>query len=553
MELSKIFTKKNIEILDLLFRESLHIRDIAEKLKISPAQVHNTIQVFKENSLVKEIQEKNRKIITLARENPMLKEIENLLNIEGIKMGHEEEKIKLFDAVSPLDFRYYGRSKAIFEKLQPYLSESAAIKYSLKVEDALTKVLAKRNICSNEVAEEVSRACRLVTPEEVYQEEDRIKHNIRALTNAIRNKVSDKAKPYVHFTTTSHDIICTADAVRYKEFTENVLVLELINFEKILIELALREKDTVQIGRTHGQHAEPITFGFAIAQYVSRLGNSILKIKKTAQNLRGKIAGAVGAYNASHLFFDSPEEFEKEVLAELSLKPSPISTQVVEAEFLVDYVNSVITSFGILANLSDDMRHLQRSEIAEVGEVFEAKQVGSSTMPHKRNPINFENVKSMWKAIMPRIMTCYQDQISEHQRDLTNSASMRFIPEILTAFFASVKRIDRVMSKLVVDNKNMKKNFDQNKDMIIAEPLYILLAAFNHPDAHEYVREKTLESQKTNEPLKNIIKKDESIKPYLEKFNKKQLEILNKPEKYLGIASEKTEKVCEFWKKEFKL
>ena len=553
MDLSKIFTKKNIEILDLLFRESLHIRDIAEKLNISPAQVHNTIQTFKENSLVKEIQEKNKKIITLARENPMLKEIENLLNVEGIKMSHEEEKIKLFDTVSPLDFRYYGRSRKIFEKLQPYLSESAAIKYALKVEEALTKVLAKRNICSNEVAEEVSKACKQVTPEEIYQEEDRIKHNIRALTNSIRSRVSDKAKPYVHFTTTSHDIICTADAVRYNEFTENVLLPELIKFEKILIELALREKNTVQIGRTHGQHAEPITFGFAVAQYVSRFGNSILKIKKYSQNLRGKIAGAVGAYNASHLFFNDPEEFEKEVLAELNIKPSPISTQVVEAEFIVDYVNAVVTSFGILANLSDDMRHLQRSEIAEVGEVFEAKQVGSSTMPHKRNPINFENVKSMWKAVMPRIITAYSDQISEHQRDLTNSASMRFIPEILTAYFVSVNRLNRVMSKLVVDKANMKKNFDQNKEMIIAEPLYILLAAFNHPDAHEYVREKTLESQKTGKPLKEIIKKDDSIKKYLDKFNKKQLEILNKPEKYLGIAAEKTEKVCEKWKKEFKL
>ena len=553
MDLAKVFTKKNIEILDLLFRESLHIRDIAEKLNISPAQVHNTIQTFKENSLVKEIQEKNKKIITLARENPMLKEIENLLNVEGIKMSHEEEKIKLFDTVSPLDFRYYGRSRKIFEKLQPYLSESAAIKYALKVEEALTKVLAKRNICSNEVAEEVSKACKQVTPEEIYQEEDRIKHNIRALTNSIRSRVSDKAKPYVHFTTTSHDIICTADAVRYNEFTENVLLPELIKFEKILIELALREKNTVQIGRTHGQHAEPITFGFAVAQYVSRFGNSILKIKKYSQNLRGKIAGAVGAYNASHLFFNDPEEFEKEVLAELNIKPSPISTQVVEAEFIVDYVNAVVTSFGILANLSDDMRHLQRSEIAEVGEVFEAKQVGSSTMPHKRNPINFENVKSMWKAVMPRIITAYSDQISEHQRDLTNSASMRFIPEILTAYFVSVNRLNRVMSKLVVDKANMKKNFDQNKEMIIAEPLYILLAAFNHPDAHEYVREKTLESQKTGKPLKEIIKKDDSIKKYLDKFNKKQLEILNKPEKYLGIAAEKTEKVCEKWKKEFKL
>ncbi len=554
MDLSKIFTKKNTEILDLLFRESLHIRDIAERLNISPAQVHNTIQVFKENDLVKEVQEKNKKIITLNRKNPLLKDIENLLNVDGVEnFNYEGEKIRLFDNISPFDFRYYGRKKSIFDKLQPYLSESGFVKYTLKVEEALTKTLANRGICSKEAAEEVSRASNQVTPEEVYKEEDRIKHNIRALANSIRTRVSSKTKPYVHFTTTSHDIICTADAARYKDFTNNILLPELIKFEKTLINLALREKDTLQIGRTHGQHAEPITFGFAIAQYVSRFGSSILKIKKSANNLRGKIAGAVGAYNASNLFFEDPEKFEEEVLNELNLKPSPISTQVTEAEFIVDYVHSIITSFGILANISDDMRHLQRSEIAEVGEEFEKKQVGSSTMPQKRNPINFENVKSMWKEIMPRIITVYSDQISEHQRDLTNSASMRFIPEILTGFFVSVNRLNRVMENLVVDKANMKKNFDQNKELIVAEPLYILLAAHNHPDAHEYVREKTLESQKTKKPLKEIVKKDDSIKEYLDKFTKKQLKIINNPEKYLGIAEKKTEKICELWKKELRL
>jgi adenylosuccinate lyase len=554
MELSKIFTKKNIEILDLLFRESLHLREIAEKLNISVGQVHNTIQTLKENDLIEEVTEKNKKIIVLNKRNPLLPEIEKLLNVEGVKkMEIKDEKIKLFDTVSPLDFRYYGRSKSVFEKIQPYLSESAFIKYALKVESSLTKVLAKRGICDEEIAREVEQACRQVTPEEVYQEEDRIKHNIRALTNSIQKRVSDKAKPYVHFTTTSHDIICSTDAVRYKEFTETILVPTLIEFQKTLISLAEREKATVQIGRTHGQHAEPITFGFAIAQYISRFGNSILKIKKSAKELRGKIAGAVGAYNASSLFFDDPEEFEREVLAEVGIKPSPISTQVVEAEYLVDYVNTVITSFGILANLSDDMRHLQRSEIGEVGEEFGKKQVGSSTMPHKRNPINFENVKSMWKEIMPRILTCYQDQISEHQRDLTNSASMRFIPEILTAYLASVMRLNRIMAKLVVDNKNLQKNFDQNKEMIVAEPLYILLAAHNHPDAHEYVREKTLESQSTEKPLRDLVNQDKNIKSYLDKFTKPQLEIINNPDKYLGIAVKKTEKICEQWKKEFKI
>ena len=241
------------------------------------------------------------------------------------------------------------------------------------------------------------------------------------------------------------------------------------------------------------------------------------------------------------------------MLEELGLKPSPISTQIAEAEFFVDYLNSVISAFGVLANLADDMRHLQRSEIAEVGEFFEAKQVGSSTMPQKRNPINFENIKSMWKEFMPRMVTMYMDQVSEHQRDLTNSASMRFIPEILAGFYASAARLNRVMSELAVDKSNMQKNFDMNKSMIIAEPLYILLAANGHPDAHEYVREMTLKSQLIKIPLISLVKKDKSIQPYFKKFSKKQLEIINNPEKYIGIAAEKTEMVCGYWKKELNL
>ena len=554
-DLPNIFTKINLQILELLSREKLHIREIAHRIKCSPAKVHACIKVFKKNNVVREIGEKNRKVIVLNIENELPRQILQLINIDKNIEGPYlvPEKINLFDAISPLDFRYYGRNKSIFAKLQPYLSEAAFTKYALKVESALAKILAKNQICPKKIADEIEKACRQVTPEQVYAEEDRIRHNIRALSNCIRNKVSEEAKPFVHFTATSYDIIATADALRYRDFTNNALVPELLKFESTLINFALREKITIQIGRTHGQHAEPITFGFAIAQYASRLGHSILKIRKTANNLRGKMAGAVGAYNASSLFFNEPVEFEKEVLNELGLKASPISTQVVEAEFLVDYLNSIISAFGILANLADDMRHLQRNEIAEVGEFFESKQVGSSTMPQKRNPINFENVKSMWKEFMPRMVTMYMDQVSEHQRDLTNSASMRFIPEILAGFYASAARLNRVMSELAVDKSNMQKNFDMNKSMIIAEPLYILLAANGHPDAHEYVREMTLKSQLIKIPLISLVKKDKSIQPYFKKFSKKQLEIINNPEKYIGIAAEKTEMVCGYWKKELNL
>src|SRR3989338_1346524 len=147
MDVTGIFTKKNIEILKLLSEESLHIRDIANRLNISPAKVHATIQLLKKHNLAKETKEKNRLIISLNNESPLLKEIQSLLNLENEKICFEQ-KIDVFDAISPLDYRYYGRNEKIFQRLQPYLSENAMIKYIAKVEAALTKILAKKGICS---------------------------------------------------------------------------------------------------------------------------------------------------------------------------------------------------------------------------------------------------------------------------------------------------------------------------------------------------------------------------------------------------------------------
>jgi adenylosuccinate lyase len=311
------------------------------------------------------------------------------------------------------------------------------------------------------------------------------------------------------------------------------------------MKIALREKDTVQVGRTHGQHAIPVTFGFSIAEYVSRLGNRIEEIEASSQQLKGKIAGAVGAYNASHLFFEEPESFEADVLAELDLEAGSHSTQIVEPEYMTDFVHSLVSSFGVIANFSDDMRNLQRSELAEVGEHFGEDQVGSSTMPHKRNPINYENVKSMWKQFMPRMMTLYQDQISEHQRDLTNSASSRFIPELIVGLLSSVNRLIRVGEKLVVDHENIKENFEQNKEMIVAEPLYILLASYGHPDAHEAVRKLTLEAEETGKTLRELAVEKEELEPYIKQLSSKQKKLLTNPDKYIGTAVKKTEKVVE--------
>lgn len=449
------------------------------------------------------------------------------------------KSINVFSTVSPLDYRYYN------PKFDLYLSENARIKSHALVEAALAKALAKKKICSKKIAEEISAACEKISAEEVYAEEEKTKHDIRALVNCIRQKVSIEAKPFVHFGATSYDIVDTASAWRYKKAIEKLVLPSLIELENTLIELALREKSTLQIGRTHGQHAEPITFGFAIAGYASRLVGRIESLYWKKGKLRGKFSGAVGAYNASSLLVENPLEFEKLVLKELGLEPSLSSTQIVEAEALVDLEHSLISTFGILANISDDLRNLQRSEIGEIAEAFDSKQVGSSTMPHKRNPINFENVKSFYKEFAPRMITAYLDQISEHQRDLTNSASQRFVPEIIAGLVISAERLNKTLKKLVVDKKNLQKNFEQSREMIVAEPLYILLAFYGHSDAHEYVKQLTLKAQQSGKKLMQSAEEDRSLEKYLKKFSPKQKQLLEKPEKYIGIAVKKTELICK--------
>ncbi|MBU0951991.1 MAG: adenylosuccinate lyase [Elusimicrobia bacterium] len=446
-----------------------------------------------------------------------------------------------YDIFSPTDFRYS------VEGLKPYLTEEAYVKYKAKVEAALVKTLAKNRICSAKIADEIIKAASKVTASETYREEARIKHDIRALANMIRKRVSNKAKPYVHLGATSYDIVDTANVLRYKDAARNVIIPDMLKLLKLWIALAKKYRNTVQMGRTHGQHAEPITFGFTMAQYINRWGDRIENLKSSTERLVGKFSGAVGAYNATSILFNDPVKFEKEVLAELGLKPANISTQVVPPEPVTDFLHSLTSSFGVIANFSDDMRHLQRSEISEVCELQENNQVGSSTMPQKKNPINFENVKSMFKIFMPRMVTVYLDMISEHQRDLTNSCSQRYIPELLVGFDSSVLRIIKVSGKLQVDEKGLAKNFNQSRDKVVAEPLYIILAYYGHPDAHEYVRELVKKSTETGMTLLGLMSEDNSVKPYFKKFTKKQKDIISKPEKYIGAADKKVDAIVKIW------
>lgn len=465
----------------------------------------------------------------------------------------------IFSNLSPLDHRYRHSNPALFEKLSRYLSEEATVRYCLLVEAALTATHAEGlGELSQEQRESLEKAAREIDPAEVYKEEEKTQHNIRAIVHVYKRHIPEELRPLVHLGATSVDILDTALAMRMRDVTRNVLLPMLATLLGRLIVLAESHAELPQVGRTHGQFAVPVTAGFTFAEYVARLGKCLPEIDRRAGDLKGKLRGAVGAYNATSLITSEPEKLEQRVLSRLGLEPTEYATQMVEPEYLLRLVQEMNVAFGILANLGDDLRNLQRSEIAEVQEHFSANQVGSSTMPQKRNPWNSEHVKSLWKAFAPRIMTLYMDQISEHQRDLSNSASMRFLAEYVAGFAAAVARMDRIIATLRVEGDRMRENIEKAGASLLAEPLYILLALSGESDAHEVIRRLTIRSQEEGRRLEDLVLEDVALSNRLSEQLAKvsQLELtafLRNPGAYTGqaarIARDTAEKFRPVWQR----
>ncbi|MDR2718642.1 MAG: adenylosuccinate lyase [Treponema sp.] len=474
------------------------------------------------------------------------------------------EARSVFRNISPLDHRYSISEQAVFESLVPWLSEEALIAACVKAEIALMIAhLTVRGKISPAIRSDLEKAAASIDPAEVYTEEEKTRHNIRALVNVLKRYVAPELAPLVHLGATSVDILDTSLSYRMAGVTRHIVLPLLKKLELLLCAFAEREAETPQVGRTHGQHAVPITLGFAIAEYVSRLGKSIVEIEQRSKELKGKLAGAVGAYNATSMIVQNPEELERLYLAELDLEPSEHSTQLVEPEYLLRLLLEFNTAFGIIANLADDLRHLQRSEIGELREGFAADQVGSSTMPQKRNPWNSEHVKSLWKAFMPRVNTFFMDQISEHQRDLSNSASQRFIADYIAGFCLAISRMTGVIEGLGADRERLLANLRGGSGLaggVLAEPAYILLAESGVSDAHEVIRKITLNAEKENISFAQALAKEPDI---LQRIGGKMAELgliaspedalsfFEKPERYSGLAAHKAKQLAKKYKKIF--
>lgn len=454
-----------------------------------------------------------------------------------------------FDFISPLDARYYGPEEDFFAALHPYLSESATVLYQLRVEQAVLAELEASGVAPAGTSAALAAALRddPVTPAEVYAEEERIHHNIRALVNCICRRLDAAAQGYVHLFVTSNDVMDTARALALRDFTREVLLPDLHELMGVLVGAARQHAETLQIGRTHGRHAVPLTLGYWLANYVDRLGQRMERIAQAAADLRGMISGAVGAHNSFALRWPGdPAAFELRVLARLGLRPAEgaVSTQVVQPELVADFAHALVSTFSVLANLADDYRHLMRSEIDEIGE--KTTRVGSSTMPHKVNPKNFENVKSLWKAAMPRMTTVYMDQVSEHQRDLTNSASSRFLNELVAIFDYAVRRSSKAVRGTVVSLPALERNFEAGRQWTVAEPLYIALALAGEKDAYEISkrlaelcrdREMGLLDYLQTAPGAEVV---DRLPPELRR-------VVLDPRLYTGDSASRTRLVCDLW------
>jgi adenylosuccinate lyase len=454
-----------------------------------------------------------------------------------------------FESACPIDSRYYGSDEKFFARYKPYVSEESSVRYMAMVEHALVETLAEWKLCPPGVPDEVRRAIAGIAAREVYAEEARVGHNIRALVNCIRERVGEEAGTWVHLFATSADIMDTSNALRLKDLAYKALLPDLIALHGAVSRLARAHAATPQIGRTHGMFAEPITFGFAMALHVERLGGRVRAIKDAADGLCGMFSGAVGAHNALSVVVEDPMAFERSLLGRLGLQPSVtgVSSQIAQPEPVCDLAHAAVSCFSVLANVADDVRGLHRSEIGEVREGYSKDQVGSSTMPHKVNPKTFENVKSMWKEFMPRMVTVYMDQISEHQRDLTNSASSRFVFELMTAFAYAVCRLTSAVSGLEVDAARMKENLDRSKAEIVAEPLYVMLASKGHPSAYEYSRSLVKRYRSEGTPVLDLLKADPAAKPFLDSLSPDQVWVLEDPARYLGDAVARTAAACDHW------
>jgi len=439
--------------------------------------------------------------------------------------------------VHPIDYRYGT------EEMKRIWSEESKIKRMIWVEIALLRALAKKGYLDEDKVRKAQEKALTVTPERVKEIEKEIRHDIMALVKAISEVVDEEVARWVHFGATSNDIIDTATATQLRDSLK-IFELKLKRLLELLIDKAMEYKDIVCLGRTHGQPALPVTYGFRFAVWASELARHYVRLKQMKERiLVGKMSGAVGTQAA---FGEEGIEIEEEVMRLLGLKPAIISTQVIPRDIYCEYVEFLANLATTLEKIATNIRILQRGEVGELMEEFGEKQVGSSTMPHKRNPIDCENICGIARVIRGFVEPQHQSAILWEERDLTNSSAERIILAEATVLADHIlTKIIRVIERLRLNFENIRKNLDIQKGLNLSEAVMIELTkrGVNRQEAHELLRRASMRAYENKTPLLDELLKEEKIRKY---FTEEEVRMLLRPENYLGTAKKKIENVVRW-------
>ena len=331
------------------------------------------------------------------------------------------------------------------------------------------------------------------------------KHDVIAFLTAVAEKVGPESR-YIHYGMTSSDVLDTAFALQLKEAGE--LLLEgLARLQAAVKARALEHKETVMIGRSHGMHAEPVTFGLKLAVWYDELARSKERLIKATQEVSfGKISGAVGT------FANVEPEVEAYVCQELGLNPAPASTQIVQRDRQAAFFTTLAVLAGTIEKMAVEIRHLQRSEVGEAEEYFSQGQKGSSAMPHKRNPIGSENMAGCARLIRSYSLAAMENQALWHERDISHSSVERVIgPDATILLDYMLARMSRLMERLVVYPEKMKANLDSGLGLIFSQQILLALAeaGVSREEAYAKVQARSMEAMEAKVPLDGLVEGDE--------------------------------------------
>ncbi|TCP24098.1 adenylosuccinate lyase [Scopulibacillus darangshiensis] len=343
--------------------------------------------------------------------------------------------------------------------------------------------------------------------ERIREIEQETRHDVVAFTRNVSESLGEEKK-WVHYGLTSTDVVDTAQSYQLKQ-ANDILLKDIERMIEVIKKKAQEHKTTIMMGRTHGVHAEPTTFGLKMALWYEEMKRNLERFKQAAEGIRyGKLSGAVGTYANIDPFV------EKYVCENMGLKPAPISTQTLQRDRHAHYLSTLALVATSIEKFAVEVRGLQKSETREVEEYFAKGQKGSSAMPHKRNPIGSENMTGMARVIRGYMMTAYENVPLWHERDISHSSAERVIlPDATIALDYMLNRFANILEKLTVFPENMKRNMQRTFGLIFSQRLLLTLVdkGLSREEAYDIVQPNAMKAWETETPFKSLVEKEDRI------------------------------------------